>query len=129
MIESSFDALVYAKSLDAVAACYASVLGVAATDRAPTHARFAIDGGQLWIHAIPAAYAAAIQIDTPPSRREDAAVKLSFFVPSLAQARDAVLALGGGADGADRAWAMDGLWHLDAWDCEGNVFQMRAPSP
>lgn len=124
----SLDAVVYAKDLPAVAEFYRQLLEVAALSEEPTHVLLPVGTGRLWVHAIPAEYAADIEISRPPRLREETPIKLSLPVASLASARRAAAATGGGVADADRAWEYQGTWHLDAWDPEGNVLQLRATS-
>jgi predicted enzyme related to lactoylglutathione lyase len=124
----AFEAVLYAKDLGALAAFYQQVLEVAPTHEEATHVVLPVGGGRLWVHAIPAAFAASIVIARPPELREDAAVKLSFPVRSFAFARRLAERHGGGVAPPERAWESQGTWHLDAWDPEGNVFQIRASS-
>lgn len=124
----AFDAVLYAKDLAAVAAFYQQVLGAVPLEMESTHVVLPVGGGRLWVHAVPAAYASSIHIAQPPELREEAAVKLSFAVPSLTAARAVVTAHGGGAAAAERAWQYQGTWHLDVWDPEGNMIQLRAPT-
>lgn len=124
----AFDAVLYAKDLRVIAAFYQQVLGAVALHVEPSHVVLPIGGGRLWVHAIPAAYASSIHIAHPPVLREEAAIKLSFPVSSLSVARAVVTAHGGGVAVPERAWEYQGTWHLDAWDPEGNVLQLRAPS-
>lgn len=124
----AFDAVLYAKDLGALAAFYQRVLGSDALHQEATHVVLPIGGGRLWLHAIPAVHAASIEIARPPVLREDAAIKLSFAVASLSVARRLAEAHGGGVAPPERAWESEGMWHLDAWDPEGNVIQLRAPS-
>lgn len=124
----SLDAVVYAKDLASVAAFYRQLLEVAPLAEEPTHVLLSIGSGRLWVHAIPEAYASDIEISRPPQLREETPIKLSLPVTSLARARVAATATGGGVADADRAWEYQGTWHLDAWDPEGNVLQLRATS-
>ena len=124
----AFDAVLYAKDLGVVATFYLKVLDAVPLHAEPTHVVLGIGGGRLWVHVIPAAHASSIQIAHPPELREEAAIKLSFPVASLSGVRGIVTAHGGGVAAPERAWEHQGTWHLDAWDPEGNVFQLRAPS-
>lgn len=124
----AIDAVLYAKDLGAVAAFYRHLLGVVPMAEHPTHVLLPIGSGRLWVHAIPEEYAADIAITRPPQRREENPIKLSLPVASLADARQVAVAHGGGVAEADQAWEYDGTWHLDAWDPEGNVVQLRAAS-
>jgi predicted enzyme related to lactoylglutathione lyase len=124
----AIDAVVYAKDLGVVAAFYEQVLSVTPLAVQTTHVLLPIGNGRLWIHAIPAEYSATIEIAQPPQLREETPIKLSLPVSSLTAARRTAMACGGGVAASDRAWEYEGTWHLDAWDPEGNVLQLRAPS-
>jgi hypothetical protein len=80
---------------------------------------------QLVVHALPADVAASFEIVTPPLRREDAAVKLVFPVPSLGAARALAVRHGGELDPVGREWQFQGGLVCDGHDPEGNVFQLR----
>jgi predicted enzyme related to lactoylglutathione lyase len=121
----TIDAVIYAKDLSVVAAFYGTALNLTPLHTESTHVLFKLGDARLWVHAIPAQYAADIHIATPPALREDSAVKLSFPVQSIAAARDVIIRSGGGIADPERAWEDAGTWHLDAWDPEGNVIQLR----
>ena len=78
---------------------------------------------QLVLHAIPPEIAADITIETPPALREDVAMKLFFTVDSLADAAARAAELSGGVFGEE--WQGPGFRVRDAFDPEGNVFQVR----
>ena len=121
-------AVVYAKDMDRVAAFYSGVLGLETAGRDEGHVRLESPVFQLVVLRIPMRIAAGIQIAVPPVRREDAAVKLVFFVPSVAQARTSAEALGGLLNGADKEWHFNGWKVCDGFDPEGNVIQFREPA-
>ncbi len=81
------------------------------------------------IVAIPAPTAAKILIASPPARRENTAVKLVFVIDSLADARAAAAAAGGGLNAPDQEWDFQGARVCDGFDPEGNVIQLRAYAP
>jgi predicted enzyme related to lactoylglutathione lyase len=118
-------AVVYAKDLPRVTAFYAQVLGLEITDSEHDHVVLESQGFQLVVHAIPADIGESIDIATPPLRREDAAVKLVFPVPSLGAARVLAATHGGALDPADREWPFQDSRVCDAHDPEGNVIQLR----
>ena len=74
---------------------------------------------------IPAPIAATIAIASPPARREDAAFKLFFVVPSLAQAREAAARLGGGLAPIEQEWRLRNYLIAEGFDPEGNGIQLR----
>lgn len=127
-VRSALDVVLYAKDLGRMRAFYQQALGLAVTEVAPTHVVLQVGSGRLWLHAIPEAYASAIQIGDPPAPREEAAAKLSFGVASLSAVRALTAQHGGGVAPPERAWELDGAWHVDGWDPEGNVIQFRALS-
>ncbi len=65
-------------------------------------------------------------IADPPVRREDAAIKLMFPVPSIGDARALAARLGGELNPPDREWQFGAYRVCDGHDSEGNVFQVRA---
>ncbi|MBL9205010.1 MAG: hypothetical protein JNN01_07985 [Opitutaceae bacterium] len=116
-------AVLYAKDLDRLAAFYEGLLEVRVTDSAPTHRVLESAATRLILHAIPAEFAASIEIATPPALREDATTKLMLQVRSLAATRSSAAALGGGVFSPQREWVYGGFRVCDGFDPEGNVVQ------
>lgn len=115
--------LVYAKDLARLSAFYCHVLG--GTVRVVDHEHHVIDtaDAQVVVHAIPAVIAETFTVEVPPVLREDAAFKPFFTVSSLAAAREAAHQHGGGV--FEEEWQGPGVVVRNAFDCEGNVFQVR----
>jgi predicted enzyme related to lactoylglutathione lyase len=114
---------VYAKDAERLATFYASVAGMVrlhATDEL-----IVLDSAdiQLLVHRIPAAIAAGIEITSPPQRREDTALKFFFTVPSIEAAKATATRLGGDVSG--ERWNGPGFVVCNAYDPEGNIFQVR----
>lgn len=84
---------------------------------------------QLVIHGIPKKIAESIEIDSPPSRRSNTAIKLVFPVENIAECRALAESLGGGLDPKEKEFVARGFRACDGFDPEGNVFQLREPSP
>jgi len=80
---------------------------------------------ELVIVALPAQIAAQIQIASPPVKRQDTAIKLAFFVPSIANARSVAPEAGGALNSLEREWQFQGARVCDGHDPEGNIFQLR----
>jgi predicted enzyme related to lactoylglutathione lyase len=78
---------------------------------------------QLTLHAIPDHIAASISVSTPPQRREDAALKFFFTVPSIVTASQVASGLGG--EFLPEQWHGQGFRVCNAVDPEGNIFQVR----
>jgi predicted enzyme related to lactoylglutathione lyase len=119
-------AVIYAKHLDRMVAFYAGVVGLDEIARADDHVVLARGEQRLVIVAIPALIASTFEIDDPPRRREDAAVKPVFAVNDLAAARAAAISLGGMMDGPELEWRFDGARVRDGHDPEGNVIQLQS---
>ena len=122
--ESRTGAVLFAKNLDRVAAFYSAVLGLAEMHRDADHILLESPGFQLVVHRIVGGGSGAAD-STDPARRETAAFKPVFFVPSLARVRNAADAHGGALEGADREWSFNGVTVCDGIDPEGNVIQFR----
>lgn len=116
-------ALLYALNLPEVSAFYREVLGMQLLHGVPTHHVIENADLQLVLHAIPAAIAAGITLETPPAPREEAALKFFFTVPSFAAAEASILRLGGGVVPGE--WPGPGFRIRHFFDPEGNIFQLR----
>jgi predicted enzyme related to lactoylglutathione lyase len=118
-------AVLYAKDLERLVAFYAAV---AELDVQSVREGFAVLGcepSRLVIVRIPKHIADAIDISTPPERREDTPIKLAFAVEDIANVRNRAAELGGAMDAAAREWVFEGARVCDGTDPEGNVFQVR----
>lgn len=127
-MEPGAGAVLYAKDLDRVAAFYSAVLGFEPAARDDEHVLLESPAFQLVVLRMPSHIAATIQIPVPAVRRANAAVKLVFFVPSLAGVRAAAAARGGAMNGADTEWLFNRWKVCDGIDPEGNVIQCREPA-
>lgn len=65
--------------------------------------------------------AEAVPATTPPPRRADTPIKLSFDVASIEALRPIVASLGGQVGPVDSEWEFRGATHCDCLDPEGNV--------
>ena len=114
-----YGAMLFVKDLPRMTGFYRDVLGLQPIEatRQPDWVEF--DGAQFSLHAIPAALAADIPIDSPPRAREQSATKLTFAVRDV----DATLASieGMGLPLLRRPWG-----GVEAIDPEGNVFAVRS---
>jgi predicted enzyme related to lactoylglutathione lyase len=119
-------AIVHAKDIARLARFYAEVASLEVMHEVDDHVVLESEALELVIVAIPAATAAQIVISTPPARRENTAFKLVFVVDSLADARAAAVAAGGGLNPPDKEWDFQGARVCDGFDPEGNVIQFRA---
>jgi predicted enzyme related to lactoylglutathione lyase len=121
----SAGAVLYAKDVSGLSGFYSEVVGLRVTRADPDYVVLESEAYQLVVHAVPGDIAASIEIATPPIRREDAAVKLVFTVPSLGKARASAARHGGALDPAAREWQFQGQRVCDGHDPEGNVIQLR----
>jgi predicted enzyme related to lactoylglutathione lyase len=117
-------AILYAQDITRVATFYSKTIGFDITHAEANHIILDSSTFQLVVHAIPAEIAAEIEIATPPVRREDTPIKLSFPVASINAARIAAAKHGGGLNGKDREWEFRGRRICDGHDPDGNVIQV-----
>jgi len=111
---------IYAKDLPRLAGFYESLLGMSRVRATSDLVVLRSPDIQLTLHATPPAVAASISISSPPEKREDAALKFFFTVPSIAEAAESAPALGG--ELLPEQW--QGPWFrvCNAVDPEGNIF-------
>jgi predicted enzyme related to lactoylglutathione lyase len=106
---------------------YEQVFGLARIDEvAGEFISLAIGEIELDIAQAPSAIAAEITISDQP--RTQTSIKASFAVPDIELSRAALVAAGGNLEPAATAWTWAGATHLDGWDPDGNVFQLRQPA-
>ena len=118
-------AVIYAKDLSRVIAFYRDVAGLPVTHAETDYAILEAETFQLVVHAIPAGIAASIHVASPPVRREEAAVKLIFPVPSIDASRALAALHGGALNPPEREWQFRDRRICDGHDPEGNVIQLR----
>lgn len=114
---------IYAKDLSRLAGFYESLLGLSRSHSAVDLVILRSPDIELTLHAIPAAIAATISITSPPERREEAALKFFFTVPSIAEVAAMAPSLGGEA--LPGQWQGPGFRVCNVVDPEGNIFQVR----
>jgi predicted enzyme related to lactoylglutathione lyase len=118
-------ATIYAKHLEPMATFYERCFGLEYLAEAPGEYRvLRSDAWTLSIVQVPQEIASTIMLSNPPARREEAPIKLSFEVLSIAVARATIIEHGGQVDEAE--WDFRGFRHQDFTDPEGNVGQLRA---
>ena len=78
-------AMLFVKDLGRMTAFYGDVLGLTPNEetRLDNWVEFRDDASHFSLHAIPAAIAAGIQIESPPRAREQSAAKLTFEVQDV----------------------------------------------
>jgi predicted enzyme related to lactoylglutathione lyase len=114
---------IYAKNLSRLAGFYETLLGMSRVHSTPDLVVLRSPDIQLVLHAIPAAIAASFSISSPPERRENAALKFFFTVPSIAETMAKAPSLGG--EVLPEQWQGTGFRVCNAVDPEGNIFQVR----
>ncbi len=86
--------VIYAKDLKRVADFYHNVVGLTTAQIVDKFTTSESTAFQLVVLQIPERLANMVSIDTPPVRRENAAIKPIYFVESLANAREAAVKFG-----------------------------------
>ena len=114
---------IYAKNLERLASFYQALLGMDRAHQAPGLVVLRSSDLQITVNAIPVHIAAQVEISSPPVRRENAAYKFFFTVPSLDQATVTAASLGG--EVLPEQWRGPGFVVHNAVDPEGNIFQVR----
>lgn len=118
---------IYAKDLERLAHFYQSLLGMARAHATPDLVVLCSPDLQITVNAMPAHIAAQVEISSPPERRDSAAYKFFFTVPSLVQAAETAATLGG--EVLPEQWRGPGFVVRNAVDPEGNIFQVRERAP
>ena len=117
--------VIYAKDSKRLASFYERVLGLR---REEEDTGFVLLGSQSLELAIVQAsqtVSEQIEITSPPSVRLDTPMKPSFAVINIEGCRAAIESGGGGLKPQAAAWTWLGAVHLNGWDPEGNVIQLR----
>jgi predicted enzyme related to lactoylglutathione lyase len=122
-------AVLYAKNLARLAAFYGQVARLSFVRSGLEHVVLECESFQMSVIQIPKHFADSIELQEPPVRRENTAIKLVFFVESIADVRAVASDLGGGLNPVEREWIFDGNRVCDGHDPEGNVFQLRQIGP
>jgi predicted enzyme related to lactoylglutathione lyase len=129
-IHSPYQALcVFAKQVDKVSLFYQQALGLKVEVSDKTHDLLVGQNYEVVVHAISKAYAQSIEIESPPKRRDDVALKPTFVVDDLEVVRAAAKANGGFLKPIKQAWRIRGFIVLDGYDPEGNVIQFKQLDP
>lgn len=127
-MDSKPGAVLYAKDVSKVSRFYAEVAALTIIHSEADHVILESAWFQLVVVAVPAKLAAAIQIATPPVRREATPIKLVLPVSSIAAVRLAAAHAGGELNPVEREWEFLGYRVCDGHDPEGNVVQFRVPA-
>ena len=114
-------AMLFVKDLPRMTAFYAEVLGLRPIEvtRLPEWVEFH-GAAQFSLHAIPAAIAAGISIESPPVVRAQAGTKLTFVVADVEATLATIESMG--LPLLKRPWG-----GIEVVDPEGNLFTLRSP--
>lgn len=121
--------VIFAKNKEKVSEFYQQALSLKLVESDKTHDLLVGAGHEVVVHAISKAYAQSIEIESPPKRREDVALKPVFVVEDLELVRAAAKAHGGYLKPIKQAWRIRGYIVLDGSDPEGNVIQFKQVDP
>ena len=119
--------VVFSVDVTRCAAFYEKVLGLSVHPEVSGDIRLFGDGEEVLVHSVPKEVAKNIKISSPPSPRENSALKPAFDVASLEVALDQVRSTGGVV--TSQTFILDGLARHDVLDPDGNVIQLRCRVP
>ena len=129
-IQSPLQALcIFSKNVEQVSLFYQQALGLKVLASDKTHDLLVGQNHEVVVHAISKAYAQSIEIESPPKRRDDVALKPVFVVDNLEAVRAAAKVNGGYLKPLKQAWRIRGYIVLDGCDPEGNVIQFKQVDP
>lgn len=118
--------VIFAVDVNKVAAFYKAVIGVSTCPNSGDNKkdlRLCKANEEILIHSIPSHIAKTITVQSPPSPREDSAMKPIFEVDSLSESLAEVSKNGGVV--TEMTFTLDGQTRHDVLDPEGNVIQLR----
>lgn len=118
---------IYAKDLERLAHFYQSLLGMSRAHATPELVVLRSPEFQITVNAMPAHVVAQVDLSSPPAKRDNAAYKFFFTVPSLSEASETAASLGG--EVLPEQWRGPGFVVSNAVDPEGNIFQVRESAP
>jgi predicted enzyme related to lactoylglutathione lyase len=118
-------AVIYAKNPRLIADFYQHVVGMSVSQVTDDFITLEANSFRLVLLQIPERLARMVTVESPPLRRENAAIKPIFYVKSLANSREAAAKFGGALNGTRREWTFEGATVCDGSDPEGNVYQLR----
>lgn len=120
---------VFAKNVEKVSLFYQQALRLKLEVSDKTQDLLTGQNHEVVVHAISKAYAASIEVKSPPIPRDDVAMKPVFVVDDLEVVRAAAKANGGYLKPRKQAWRIRGYIVLDGCDPEGNVLQFKQVDP
>jgi len=115
--------VVFSVDVRRLATFYEIVLGAEPLDEPSGDIRLINERDEVLIHSIPKKIAKDIEITSPPTPRDNSALKPVFDVVSLEIALGSVEATGGVV--TSRGFSLNGLTRRDVLDPDGNVIQLR----
>jgi predicted enzyme related to lactoylglutathione lyase len=119
-------AVIYANNYERLSSFYEDVAGLDVRETDETSTILESETFQLVILQVPRHIATSIKIGEPMIRREGTPIKLVFYVGSISNTREKVMALGGELNAKEKEWGFDKHRVCDGHDPEGNIFQIRA---
>ena len=117
--------VLYAKDIERLAVFYETALRLPRMDQDADFVLLGAGAVELAVVRASKAMSKAIQITSPPRLRAETPMKPSFPVSAIEALRAGIDSAGGGLKPIGAAWTWRGDLHLDGWDPEGNVFQLR----
>jgi len=122
-------ATLFVRDVKAVADFYRDTFSASALAEDESHVVLNCAGFELVVHQIPRSLLPGVSAGEPILRRERSAIRLTFPVRDLAQARRSAQARAGVIDTDPPAWAGTDRRFFLGQDPEGNVFGIRVLQP
>jgi predicted enzyme related to lactoylglutathione lyase len=121
----SASCVIYVIDLPKMGAFYEQCFGLVTVESDDSYRLLESEAWTLTLVKAPSRIAAKVEITSPPRRRTDAPIKLTFAVANIAATRVRAAELGGQIDAADTQWVFLGSLRCDGIDPEGNVILLR----
>ena len=121
-------AVVYVKDLTVMVSFYTGVFDAVAHQSSDDFVLLTLGDTAVTLVRMPPEIASTVSISSPPERRIDTPIKLSFAVGSIDAARLSASAHGGHIDSPDTEFTFGTVRVCDGYDPEGNVVQVREPA-
>jgi len=113
--------VIYVASIDRMVSFYSDVFGFEFVEKDNSHAVLLLQGFELVLLETPTAKHFSLLVEP----RENTSLKPVFFVDTPLEVLSERIKEKSGATFPQKTWHFKGHQVCDAYDCEGNIFQLR----